>query len=517
VEHFDLLVVGAGSAGSVLAARLSEEGSRRVGLLEWGATPERLDQLPEEVRQARVMGGTHPAFAANYQVPVALTASVDTVVPRGRIAGGSSALNGAYFCRGIWQNFDHWAELGNDLWSYDEVLPYFRRLESDCDYPADPFHGDTGPVPVSRGLDDERHPVSAAFEAACVEVGYREEPDKNAPGELGYGPLPLNRRGDLRANMAICYLMPALGRPNLTVIGDAFVSRVLIEGGRAIGVDATIAGERREIRADEVVISAGSVKSPHLLMLSGIGPEAQLRAQGIEVVADLPVGAALRDHPCLAAAFVPHSIDPLPPGAGLFQSALSFTSEDSDWPGDIEIYPLVLPIGEMMPAPDGAGLYGDGGELLSVVTLLQQPESAGTMTLRSTDPEELPRIEYGYLVGESDRRRCRQAIRATVELLEAPAFAPIVAERLGPDAATLRSDGALDDWIAANISTGIHMTSSCPLGPADSEIAVVDQHCVVHGVEGLRVVDASVMPNITSHGPSATTTMIGERVAALFH
>lgn len=515
MEHFDVVVVGAGSAGSVLAARLSENGSRRVGLIEWGDVPERLEAIPAEVRDARAMGATFADFPGNYQVPVALTSSVHQVVPRGRIAGGSSALNGAYFCRGTRQNFDHWAELGNDLWSYEQVLPFFRRLESDGDYPVDPAHGAEGPVPVTRGLDEERHPVSAAFDLACAEVGYPEQTDKNAPGELGHGPLPQNRRGDLRANMAICYLLPALRRPNLTVIGDAFARRVLIEGDRAVGVEVAVGGERREIGADEVVLSAGSVKSPHLLMLSGIGPAEQLRAQGIAVVADLPVGAALRDHPCLAAAFVPRQIDPLPAGAGLFQSALSFTAADSPWPGDIEIYPLVLPIAEMMPAP-GGGIYGGGEGLLSVVALLQQPQSAGTMTLRSADPEELPGIEYGYLAGESDRRRCREAIRATVELLETPAFAPIVAERGGPEPAALRSDRELDGWIAANIGTGIHMTSSCPLGPPGSDAAVVDGRCRVLGVDGLRVVDASVMPYITSHGPSATTTMIGERAAALF-
>ncbi|MPQ98689.1 mycofactocin system GMC family oxidoreductase MftG [Modestobacter sp. I12A-02628] len=536
-ERWDVVVVGAGSAGCALAARLVDAG-RRVLLLEAGADHARPEDFPAAVRDAATMGAAVPGHPANWDLVGELTGELRWPVPRGRVVGGSSALNGTYFVRGTPADFDGWAAAGNDLWSHDRVLPAFARSEADAAYGDRPGHGAHGPVPVTRST--RPHPVTDAFAAACDELGFPEEPDKNAGGPPGHGPLPVNVVDGVRVNAAMAYLSPRRGRPGLTVRGDTPVTRVVVERGRAVGVQ-TAAGV---VHADEVVLAAGAVGSPHLLMLSGIGPAAQLRTAGVPVLVDLPgVGAEFSDHPDLYVTWRPARRTPMPRGLLPLASALNTAAAGSRADGDLEVMPWLKPFSRvMLSRATGSPLSGVADVLrrpgpalralrrssssrlldqarrrddLYLGLALQQEDSRGLISLVSADPAVQPRIEYRYLTEESDRRRMREGVRLCAELLRTAAFAPLVAERTGLADTELDDDRALDRWVRHHLATAVHLAGSARMGPESDPGAVVDQHLRVRGVTGLRVVDTSVMPRVTSRGPAATAVMLGERAAEL--
>ncbi|MGY1641031.1 GMC family oxidoreductase [Geodermatophilus sp. SYSU D00703] len=531
--EWDVVVVGAGTSGAPLAARLADAG-RRVLVLEAGADHARPEDFPPVLRDAATMGAAVPGHPANWDLTGVLTEEVTFPVPRGRVVGGSSAVNGGYFIRGTRTDFDGWAAAGNDLWSADAVLPAFVRLEDDADCGGRPGHGRGGPVPVRR--PSARHPLADAFAGAAAYLGFPAEPDKNGDAPPGYGPVPLNVAGGVRTNTAMAYLSPRRGRPGLTVRGGVHVRRVVVEGGRAVGVE-TADGV---VRAGEVVLSAGAVGSPQLLLLSGIGPADQLRALGIDVVADVPgVGADCTDHPDLYVTYRPARRLPMPRDLHPLHGVLHTTADGSATPGDLEVLPWLKPFSRVMVSRTSAGLAGAlrrpvstvralrGASLhrlldtarrrddLFVGVALQAEDSRGLLTLTSTDPAVQPRIEYRYLTEESDRRRMRQVVRLAAELLRTPSLAPLVAERTGLPDDVLADDRELDRWVRRHLATAVHLAGTARMGPESDLGAVVDQHLRVRGVEGLRVVDTSVMPRVTSRGPAATAVMIGERAAEL--
>jgi choline dehydrogenase len=498
-EDWDVVVVGAGSSGCALAARLADAG-RRVLVLEAGA--DHRAGFPAELTDAATMAAAGPGHPANWDLRGELIDGLTVPVPRGRVVGGCSALNAGSFIRGTRADFDSWA--GTPLWSYEAVLPAFRRSEADREFGDRPVHSTDGPVPVRRV--PAGHPLADGFAAAAEELGHPAEPDKNAGDGLpGYGPVPLNVADGRRINMAMAYLVPRRGMAGLTVRGGVRVLRIVLERGRAVGV-ATTEGV---LRAGEVVLSAGAVGSPHLLLLSGIGPADELRRAGIDVVADVPgVGVDFTDHPNVYLGYRPARPLPLPPLP--LQGVLHATSSGADLPGDLEVLPWLTPFSRITGGPATAHT-----EELVVGIGLQRPESRGRLTLDGAEPIRPPRLAYGYLAEEADRRGLREGVRLAAELLRSRALAPLVAARSALPDAVLDSDAGLDAWVRAHLTTAIHLSGSARMGPESDPGAVVDQELRVRGVAGLRVVDTSVLPRVTSRGPAATAVMIGERAAEL--
>jgi choline dehydrogenase-like flavoprotein len=421
---------------------------------------------------------------------------------RGRFLGGSTAVNGGYFVRARRADFARWsAAAGDPAWSYERVLPFLRRLETDLDHGAGPEHGGDGPVPVRRtGLG---HPAAAAFQAAARELGHPDEPDKNAQDPPGFGPVPCNTVDGRRINTGIAYLLGAsAGRPNLTVVGDCSVRSVVVGGGRASGVVVDHDGRRTVLEAGEIVLSAGSLATPHLLHLSGIGPAADLERAGITVVHDLPaVGARLSDHPQVAVEWTPRRPMEAPSGSWL-GGALHVSSSAGGDAGDLEILQSLVPIAGLV-----AGTAHVPGAPLPFLVSVQTPRAGGTLRTVSPDAEVPPRIDYGYLRTGGDRRRMREAVRAAAAITAADAFGEVGGGLADP--VPLGDDRRLDAWIRARIGTSQHTCGTAPMGRSGAVVALGG----VHGLAGLRLADTSILPAAPLRGPAATAVLIGELAA----
>lgn len=457
----EIVVVGAGAAGCALAGRLDERG-RDVLLLEAGS-----GQRPPEVRDVASLAATVPGHPWNWAHPALLRTGTPALVPRGRGLGGSTAINGATWLRALPADAGDWGVPG---WSWAELLPYFRRAERDLDEHG-AAHGDDGPVPVRRPAGALRHPTVDRFLAAANRIGFPAEPDKNGAGPPGAGPVPSNSEGGVRIDAATAYL-----GPHVRVRTDAAVERVLLRGGRATGVQLA-GGEVLE--AGEVVLAAGAVASPQLLLRSGIGPAG---------AHELPVGQGFSDHP---AVFLPmrDTDPPAHPHAPSAQVALDLDT-GADPAGDVGILQFVRP-------------FVPGGDL-HLMCLLGRPDGRGELTLDPRDPAGPPLIEYRYLRAESDRRRLRHAVRTAAELLRAG-----LGIRTAPDGDVLGVDHRLDGWIADHLTTAVHLCGTAAIG------RVVDAELRVLGVAGLRVADTSVLPAVPRRGTAATAVAIGEKAADL--
>jgi choline dehydrogenase len=512
----DDIIVGAGSSGAVLAARLSEDPNRNVLLLEAGPDYRTMEETPHDLLRTLISIANH-----DWGWVAQATPQREIPFPRGKVTGGCSAVNASVAIRGVPADFDEWAALGNQEWSFEKVLPFHRKLEHDADFGGD-IHGKSGPLWIERSKRSNWHPLISAFHSSCQAMGFPDSPDFNDPQSTGVGPWPRNLRGGIRVSTAIGYLAPARHRLTLTIRSECLANRVLIENGRAVGVEIESGGEMQRAYGKRITLCAGAIASPAILMRSGVGPRAELDRHGIQTLVEASgVGANLIDHPqvFMLAELTSEAIrqsegtDHSRVGLGL-----RYTADGSDEFNDMQLY--FEPIVDWTMAP-GFPVEPGAAPMLLVHPALQRPRSRGRLTLRSAKPADQPNIELNYLSDPEDLRRMIDGMRLTWRIAHQPAVA---AGLQGPlhtlgdapqilDQVTVDSNTALADFIRNNCGTIFHPVGTAKMGQESDPMAVVDQYCRVRGVEGLRVTDASVMPNIVRANTNVTCIMIGERVA----
>ena len=524
-QTYDYIVVGAGSAGSVLANRLSANPGTKVLVLEAGRESHPWSRIP--VGFAKLIDNP----AANWlysSEPDDGTGGRRIPIPRGKLLGGSSSINGMVFVRGQSQDYDTWAQLGNRGWSYREVLPIFKDMESYQGDGDSEYRGKSGPLKVTENI--EEGPIYPHLIKAAGEVGIPYTKDYNGASQDGIGMTQTTIRDGRRMSTAFCYLDPARSRPNLTIQANALTERLLIEGKRCVGVCYTVNGTTKEARVNkEVVVSAGSINSPQLLELSGIGQAELLASLGIEVKHELKgVGENLRDHYSPRMKWtIPASLgltyNDQAKGLGLVWQALKYAVTNKGLLG-IPASPIRAYVRTRngLDAPDAAiswipflstpnfKLAKDSG-ITAIVNILRS-ESTGSIHISSNSPNKAPAVKFNFMTARLDQEVTVEAMRIARRIMTAPSMKDIARDELAPGV-NIQSDDEMLDWVKKNAETTYHPVGTCKMGR--DPMAVVDDRLRVHGMEGLRVADASIMPTLTSGNTNAPSIMIGEKAARM--
>ena len=526
-DSFDYIVIGSGSAGSLMANRLSADPANRVTLIEAGPSDK---QWPVNLKTAMPVGNIFLLPHAKYNWKQALTGNAavnDRTInfPRGKLFGGCSAINGGVYIRGQRADYDAWADTGNDGWAYDDVLPAFKAVENYAG-PDTPWHGKGGELDVQK--PKSWNPVSAAIVDAAEQAGHRRNDDFASDRQDGFGRYDLNQRNGTRLSSARAFLHPVLDRANLTVMADTMVRRILFDRGRAVGLEIETGGARSTIAARrEIILCAGATNSPQLLMLSGIGPQDHLREMGIDLVHHLPgVGAHLQDHPTVHVAMENPSAESYAVSAKVLPRILAspfkyllkregmlasnvaeaggFLCTDGTGRPDIQITFLAGLKLDARSVPRRHGYMG-------LIQLLR-PKSSGSVRLASNRPEDKPVIDPNFFADPYDMQTLIAGFRACRHIFAQPALAAMTGAEIEPGAQH-QSDVEIGAALRKIVNTAYHPTGTCKMGPDSDPMAVVDNRLRVRGVSGLRVVDASVMPDIISGNTSAPTMMIAQRAA----
>jgi len=523
----DFIIVGAGSAGCAMADRLSADGQHQVLVIEFGGTDAGpLIQMPGALSYPMSMSRYDWGYQSE---PEPHLGGRQLATPRGKVIGGSSSINGMVYVRGHAKDFDHWQDSGATGWSYADVLPYFKRMENwePRGHGGDPdWRGTDGPLHVTRGTRE--NPLVTAFVEAGKQAGYQTTDDYNGEQQEGFGPMEQTTYKGQRWSAANAYLKPALKRPNCEMI-RAFARRVVIENGRAVGVEIERRGKIEVIRATrEVILAASSINTPKILMLSGIGPAAHLAELGIDVVADRPgVGQNLQDHLELylqMAATQPVSLFKYwnllgkayvgarwlftrtgPGASNQFESAAFIRSAAGvDYP-DIQYHFLPIAVRyDGQVAAEGHGFQAHTGPMRST--------SRGRVQLTSADPAAAPSILFNYMSDEKDWADFRTCIRLTREIFAQKAFAPYAGHEIQPGA-DVQTDEELNAFIAEHVESAYHPCGTAKMGAVDDPMSVVDPECRVIGIEGLRVADSSIFPRITNGNLNGPSIMVGEKAS----
>ncbi len=512
---YDFIVIGAGSAGAIIASRLSQDPSLSVLLIEAGPDYPSMNDLPMEIKLgygydrniwARAFGKDSKH---NWNFTAKSTdLNPEMLVPRGKLVGGSSSVNAQIFLRGMPEDYDDWASWGNDEWAFQKLIPYFRRIETDTDF-SDDFHGDDGPIICRRWRRDEWNDDQLAFVDACKALGYPEFQDANDPDSTGVGPPPFNNPDGIRWSTNLGYLSQSRHRLNLTLRADCLVHRIIFDGDSAIGAQVESGGELFTVYGNQIVLSAGALCSPHILMLSGVGSASHLQQFGIPVVIDAPaVGQNLRDHPQVSTAWRTKENFIQDPLAAKVQVNLKFTTAGSKWRNDMFIHPVSCATQEGIYLLSESEPFG-----ISMTSALYLAESAGEVRLQSNDPHQQPYLDYNLLDTEFDKQRMREAVRLCIKIAEQQPYSDIVDELIWPVPGVAESDTALTQYIMERVSTSHHASGTCKMGPDSDHAAVLDQFGNIKGLRNIKVADASNMPDCIRANTNITSMIIGERIA----
>ena len=497
VTH-DVIVVGSGASGAPLAARISEDPNRTVLLVEAGPDYADLDTTPEDLRNGHQNSLTDHDWALEYSPT---EQNPGEPLPRGRVIGGSTSVNTCIFLRGVPGDYDGWADAGNPEWAWDKVLPTFNRLERDLDYGTESYHGDAGPMTIRRYPHEEMTQLHQAFLATARELDYPDCPDHNAPNAWGSGPQPMNKLGQLRISTAAAYLAPARLRPNLDFLANHHTSHVIVENGQAAGVSViTPTGEHMKLRARLVVLAAGAIHTPGILLRSGVGPKTDLNRLGVRVVADVAaVGQNLSDHPALFAMCRPTDPDLVARDQPIIQTILRYTAQSSQHELDLQIEQLTF-----------VGRNRD--PYFGVAAVLEQVDGTGELVFPSADPFAKPGIHPHFCENERDVARLADCMQDVIRFTEVGPLAELCDEVMFPDVKRVTTREDLVALLRRHSASGFHPCGTARMGPAEDPTTVVDQYGRCHSIDGLVVADASIMPTVPRANTNPTAILIGETI-----